>query len=134
MPDGFSGPPEDLAAIRQLHDRYADAVFRRDAAAWGQLWAKDATWSLMGMEVAGRDAIVGLWEQAMSGFAFVAFFVQPASTTITGHEGEGRIYTNEVLETHEGVQTRPVGRYEDRYTREAGQWLFSHRNFTLLKG
>lgn len=134
LPDGFSGPPEQLAAIRQLHDLYADAVFRRDAAAWGALWTEDASWSLMGMQVAGRDAIVALWEKAMAGFAFVAFFVQPASTIIAGSEAEGRIFTHEVLETHEGTQSRPVGRYEDRYRLEAGQWRFSHRNFTLLKG
>ncbi len=134
MPDGFSGPPEELSAIRQLHDLYADAVFRRDSAAWGALWTEDASWSLMGTEVSGRDAIVALWEQAMAGFAFVAFFVQPAATVISGSEAEGRIYTQEFLETHDGTQRRPVGRYEDRYRLEAGTWRFSHRNFTLLKG
>jgi hypothetical protein len=38
---GFSGPIEDQLAIRTLHDSYADAVFRRDAAAWGANWAED---------------------------------------------------------------------------------------------
>ena len=38
----ITGPIEDQLAIRALHDNYADAVFRRDAADWGALWADDA--------------------------------------------------------------------------------------------
>jgi hypothetical protein len=33
----ITGPIEDQLAIRALHDNYADAVFRRDAADWGAL-------------------------------------------------------------------------------------------------
>ena len=36
-------------------------------------------------EVRGRDAIVGLWTQAMAGFPFVAFFAQIGQLAITGN-------------------------------------------------
>ncbi len=134
LQSGFDGPAEDLAAIRALNDSYADAVFRRDAADWGALWAADASWSLMGMEVQGRDAIVQLWQQAMSRFAFVAFFIQPGFCRVSGSRAEGRLWTNEYLEAADGTLSRPVGRYDDHYVREAGVWRYGRRVFTLLKG
>lgn len=51
---GFDGPAADQAAIRALHDSYADAVNLGDAAAWGALWAEDAAWDLMGLRMKGR--------------------------------------------------------------------------------
>ena len=134
FPVGFSGPAAEIAAIRALNDGYADAVFRRNAADWGALWAADASWSLMGMQVEGRDAIAALWNQAMAGFSFVAFFVQTGSITVSGDEAQGRVWTNEFLETPDGTQSRPVGRYDDIYVRDGDSWRYKHRTFTLMKG
>lgn len=130
----FTGPFEDQLAIRNLHDRYADAVFRRDPADWGALWTEDASWNLMGTQVEGREAIVGLWSGAMAGFAFVAFFTQVAAIEIDGDTGTGVVHTNEVLEDPDGSLRRPVGRYEDRYVRRGNEWLYQGRDFVLLKG
>ena len=129
----FTGPIEDQQAIRTLHDLYADAVFRRDAADWGANWAEDGHWFLMGTPVDGRDAIVTLWNGAMSGFAFVAFFSQPAAIEIDGDRATGRVYTHEVLETQDGAIRRPVGRYEDVYVKRDGRWLYKERHYTMLK-
>ena len=74
---GARGPEADVTAIRQLIDDYSDAVFRRDASDWGACWAEDARWSLSGHVVESRAQIVALWETAMAGFPFVAFFAQP---------------------------------------------------------
>ena len=41
------------AAIRQLHARYCDAVWRKDIAAFGDCFAKDAEWRIGGQETAG---------------------------------------------------------------------------------
>ncbi len=132
MGEGFTGPAEDIAALRALNDSYADAVNRRDAAAWGPLWAEEAGWNLMGAEVAGRTAIVALWERAMAGFAFVAFFGQVGSLRVSGHRGEGRIWTHELLEGPDG-ERRPLGRYDDLYVRDGGIWRFARREFTLRR-
>jgi uncharacterized protein (TIGR02246 family) len=125
---------DDDAAIRRLIDAYADAVFRRDAEDWGQCWAVDSRWLLMGTEVAGRDAIVGLWTQAMAGFVFVAFFSQVGRIDIDGDRATGRIWTHEVLEHPDGTVTRPVGRYDDVYVRTGEGWRFAERRYTMLKG
>ena len=130
----FTGAAEDQVAIRTLHDSYSDAVFRRDADQWGGNWAEDGLWHLMGTEVKGRDAIVGLWVGAMAGFTFVAFFSQVGAIEITGVRATGRVFTHEVLETSDGTISRPVGRYDDDYVRQGGRWLFQSRRYSLLKG
>ena len=127
------GTVADHVAIRALNDRYADAVFRRDAADWGECWAEDARWSLMGNEVTGRTAIVTLWTHAMSGFAFVAFFVQSGVVTIDGDHATGRVWTHELLEAADGTVTRPIGRYDDRYVRTADGWRFAARCYSMLR-
>jgi uncharacterized protein (TIGR02246 family) len=129
---GFSGPADDQAAIRALHDRYADAVNRNDAAAWGALWAEDAVWELMGMRVEGRAAIVGLWTGAMAGFGFVGFFSQPGALIVSGDRATGRVWTHEVLDGPEG-ERRPLGRYDDLYVKRDGEWLFAERRFNLRR-
>ncbi len=124
----------DRAAIRELIDDYSDAGFRHDSDDWGGCWAEDARWFLMGQEVVGRDAIVGLWKQAMSGFTFVAFFAQPGPIIIDGDRATGRVWTHEVLELPDGSINRPVGRYDDIYVRTADGWRFAERRYTMLKG
>jgi ketosteroid isomerase-like protein len=131
---GFSGPIEDQLAIRALHDSYADAVFRRDADSWRSNWAEDSCWHLMGTTVAGRDAIVTLWNGAMSHFTFVAFFSQCVAITIDGDAATGRVFTHEVLEGGDATLSRPVGRYDDLYVKSGGRWLYQERRYTLLKG
>lgn len=129
---GFSGPGADQARIRALHDRYADAVNRRDPAAWGACWAEDAVWDLMGTRVEGRPAILGLWTQAMAGFTFVGFFSQLGALVVRDRTAEGRVWTHEVLDGP-GGERRPVGRYDDRYVNRAGEWLFAERRFELRR-
>lgn len=128
-----TGPLEDRLAIRELHDSYGDAVFRRDADAWAQTWAPDAVWNLMGQDITGRDAIVSVWRQAMAGFKFVAFFSQPGVITIRGEEATGVVYTHEVLEQTDGRLYRMVGTYADEYVRRDGRWVFATRRYTALK-
>jgi ketosteroid isomerase-like protein len=129
----FSGPVEDRLALRELHDAYGDAVFRFDAEAWGANWAEDAVWNLMGQDIVGRDAIVGLWKQAMGQFSQVSFFSQPATFDVSGDQARGRVYTSEVLTTTGGDTRRVVGVYEDQYVKSGGRWLFASRRYSVLK-
>ena len=131
---GFSGPIEDQLAIRNLHDSYADAVFRRDGSDWGSNWAIDGRWHLMGTTVEGRDKIVGVWNGAMAGFAFVAFFAQPASIESDGDHATGRVFTDAVLETADGQIRRTIGRYDDIYVKGDCRWLYQERIYSMLKG
>ena len=45
------------AAIRQLHSRYVDAVWRQDAASVGKLFAADGEWRVGGQVMRGPAEI-----------------------------------------------------------------------------
>ena len=49
----------DEYAIRQLVEKYADAVNRVDKEDWASTWCEDSEWDLSSMPaVTGKDAIV----------------------------------------------------------------------------
>jgi len=86
----------------------------------------------MGTRVEGRDAIMGLWSQAMAGFTFVGFFSQMGSLVVNGDRAEGRVWTHELLDGPDG-ERRPLGQYDDVCVKRDGQWLFSERRFQLRR-
>jgi ketosteroid isomerase-like protein len=122
----------DRAAITDLIAAYGDAVSRRDADAWGATWASAATWSLMGHEVSGRDAIVALWLGAMAQFDAVSFVTAPGPISIAGDTATARCQTHEVLRAIDGSIRRVAGCYEDSFVRHDGHWLFARRVFTIV--
>ncbi len=122
----------DRLSIRELIEAYADAVFRRDAEAWIDCWADDATWDLMGHSVAGRDAILATWKGAMSAFETTAFFAQPGRIAVEGDLAAARVWTQEVLVTKAGDTRRVVGAYDDSLVRRDGRWLFARRAFRIV--
>lgn len=134
----FTGSIEDRLAIRELLDRYADAVNRRDADAWKATWAEDSVWNLSvieGMEdVVGRDNIVAAWTEAMQRFPFVNMMFVPGHIAVDGHRATVRSYTSEVATTSDGAVIRPRGRYDDVCIKQNGEWLFARRTFHSLHG
>ena len=128
----FDGPIEDRLAIRELHDRYSDAVVRMHADDWGAVWSDDAIWSLMGTQVEGKEAIVGLWSQAMSGLDAVSFLMLPASIQVSGENAVGSAQTHEILKPKEGSTRLIGGLYEDEFVKQDGRWLYSKRIFNIV--
>jgi uncharacterized protein (TIGR02246 family) len=128
----FEGPIEDRLSIRERIEAYADAVFRRDADSWIANWAEDATWSLPGLDVTGRDNIKAAWLQAMSAFPLAAFFATPGSIRVGGQRAQVRVYTQEILTLAEGGLRRIVGAYDDELIKADGVWLFSRRAYRIL--
>lgn len=108
-------------------------MFRRDAEDWAATWAEDGVWELLGMRIEGRPAIRAAWEQAMQGFAFVGFFVQPGVLELDGDRGFGRVFTSELLVEPGGAKRLSVGRYDDDYVRTAAGWRFAARRFSILQ-
>lgn len=124
----------EYGPIRQLVERYADAVCRHDAADWGACWATDGEWAL-GPErsVRGREAIVAFWRQLMAGFPFAVQVIHQG--TVLGVDGEtarARWYLSEFLETPSGGRQTGIGVYHDDYVREDGAWKFARRRYNLL--
>lgn len=128
-----NGSFEDQFAIRTLNESYANAVFCRDADAWAETWADNAEWTLLGTQVKGKANIVAMWQQAMAGFPFAAFFVQIGSLSVNGDRAEGVVYTQEVLELPNGTLIQTLGRYRDEYLRTSDGWRFYSRHFEKLR-
>ena len=134
----FSGPLEDRIAIRELMDKYADAVNQRDAERWGSTWAEDSSWKLPvipGMEnVSGKDNIVTAWKAGMNLFPFIFMSISIGDIDINGDTATARAYTSEVGTTRDGTEIRPRGQYDDKLVKIEGQWLFKERIFHSLYG
>ena len=129
----------DKEEIRNLVEKYADAVCRRDEADWSSTWCDNSLWNLGSIPpVERKEAIVGLWVQAMSGFPFVAQLIYNGSVEVDGDEATGRWYIVEHLQfpekDEEGNPTGMfnIGVYQDKYIKENGEWLFSERHYGVI--
>ena len=122
---------EELA-IRDLNARYIDAVNRYNKDDWAATWSSTATWNLMGMEVDGRDAIVELWTNAMSGFEFAIMMLNSGTITVEGNSARGRWYITEHLKMADGSSNMTLGVYDDEYGCEDGNWLFTRRSYQVI--
>ena len=119
----------DELAIRNLVARYSDAVNRRDAAAWGDTWAVDATWKILGMAPQGREEIVKLWEQLMGGFPFVVQMPSECLIAVDGDTATGRAYLHEWGKGPDGSGMVTLGVYHDTFRRDPDGWRFTERDF-----
>jgi len=128
----FTGPMEDRLAIRELHETYGDGVVRFDAETWGSVWADDADWDFMGMELKGREAIVELWLGAMSNFDAVSFQCVPASIEVDGDKATSRCQTQEVLKGKDGTTRMLGGLYTDELEKRDGAWVYTKRAFQVI--
>jgi len=118
----------DELEIRNLVARYADAVSRRDHERWAATWAKQGSWSLMGMTAQGREDVAALFAKLTSGFAFVVQHVPSGYVEFDGEAASGKWQISE----HGQLGGNPLltlGLYEDDYVREDGAWLFASRRF-----
>ena len=128
-----SGALEDRCLIRDLVESYNDAVMRFDGEAWGENWTEDAVWHLPGAgDVSGRDAIVTVWQGAMSAFSFVGFFASAGPIHVSGDTATATWYQQEFLHGKDGSERKVTGRYEDDYVKVEGRWYFKRRVYEVL--
>lgn len=122
----------DELAIRELVDRYADAVVRRDADAWGATWALDGEWHILGDIVRGREALVEKWRELVSQLPFVHQIASGGLIEFDGKTASGRFYINEYAKTGTGAGLLLLGVYLDDYVCKDGDWLFLRRRIHPL--
>lgn len=124
---------EDRLAIRELLERYGDAVTRMDAEAWGATWAEDGVWELPEYPqigtVKGREKIVEIWKAAVPNYPNLLFLALPGVIEINGDRAYVRSYTSEAYNPSPGVTKREHGLYEDVVVKRNGKWVFLNRKF-----
>jgi ketosteroid isomerase-like protein len=132
----FTGPLEDRLALHELVASYADAVSRRDAQDWGDLWAEDGVWCVPSFpslaRVEGRETIRSAWQVAMDNFSLNVMVQTLGAVDVQGNTATGRAYHNELATNMDGETHTALGLYEDEYIRNDGVWQFAKRTYTPL--
>ncbi len=120
----------DELAIRALVARYCHAIAERDDAALASTWATDGEWQVLGKNVRGRDAILAHYRALVGACRWVVQVATDGWIEIDGDVATGRWQIAETLQMKDGKSAINVGRYADRYRREAdGVWRFARREF-----
>ena len=122
---------DDYIAIRQLAERYVDAVNRFDSDAWAACWAPDGEWETASV-TKGRDEIVARWNTVMASIPNVYMHVYSGVIDdVTGDTASGRWYMGEFLNRSEGRSMNSIC-YYDTYVRIDGEWRIRTRRFGAL--
>jgi hypothetical protein len=139
----FSGPMEARLEVRELIERYANAVTQRNVTAWSDLWEDDAVWSMpdlgTGITLRTKTTIVSSWVELMRqyhgpaeepwAFSFVSVL---GEMDLHGERGTVRSYSVEAYADATGRTVHLKGQYDDEVTRRGGCWRFSKRVWRLM--
>ena len=123
---------EDRLAIRELVDRYGDAVNRRDPRAWLATWADEPSWELFGRPMQGRDAIASAFENALGMLRLVVQTAAHGVIELDGPRARGRWLVSEWSESEALGRLLLHFFYHDEYARGAEGWRFRSRRMELL--
>ena len=110
--------------IRRLHARSADAVWRRDAVAFGNCFTEDGERKIGGLHLCGREAIVqALTELRSVSERVLVSFGSPILAVGNG-TASGRTYTIEHTKRLDGAASGGIGIYYERFVEQDGEWPF----------
>jgi uncharacterized protein (TIGR02246 family) len=115
--------------IRQLHARYADAIFRKDAAAVGALFAEQGQWLVGGQALKGRDSIVEFLTGALPGFRRIVMTFRTPVVDVVDGETVARTWVTEERVFAAEAPVSLIGIYFDRFIRENGRLALNWRQF-----
>lgn len=117
------------AAIRQLHVRYADAVWRKDLDAFGDCFAEDAEWRIGGRILRGREEIVENLRRLLPNFERILMTFRTPILDI-GEDGvSSRTYVTENNIFADGRPGCTIGIYYERFVKHPDRWRFNWRLF-----
>ena len=135
----------DRIAIRDVIDRYSDAVTRRDWPNVGATFHDDAVWSVGGgfnLEYRSRENIEAGLRASVSAFEFLVQMTHSVVIELDGRRARARTLVHEVGRgPGQTTGLFLLGFYEDALSRREGRWAFDSRRFepiytdtALLKG
>lgn len=119
------------SGIRQLHARFVDAVFRKDAEAFADCFAENAEWKIAGLHIRSRAEIGSLFGKLLAICARVQIIVGTPILEVSGDTAVGRVQVTELAKMVDGTSAMTLGVYYDRYVVENGRWCFQWRHFSL---
>jgi hypothetical protein len=120
-------------AIRQLHARYADAVWRLDYEAFGDCFAEDCEWRIGGVVLRGRREIVD-YNRELFSTKFRRLFITLRTPLLDVQDGKasGRTYFSAQNVMADGSGFAPLGVYYEHFVDQGDRWRFAWRLFQTL--
>jgi len=117
--------------IRQLHARYIDAVWRKDAAGFADCFTDDGEWKIAGMHIRGRAELTEKFELLLSTSARVQIIAGTPILEAGDGGAYGRLQITELVQLTDGSSAMTLGVYHDHYVVTDGMWRFRWRHFSL---
>lgn len=119
--------------IRQLHARYADAVWRKDGAAFCGCFTAQAEWRIAGRVLTGTDEIAAMIDAVFQRAECVQMtFQTPILTSDGPAAASARTCVTERARWKDGTGSFLIGRYFERFVQVNGEWRFGWRLFQTL--
>lgn len=120
---------EAECAIRQLHARYADAVWRKDIDAFGNCFAEDCEWRVAGSIMRGRSQIMEAMRDVFPRYNRILMTFRTPILQVGDGVASGRTYVSENSQFADGTPFGPIGIYFEHFVDEGDQWRFKWRLF-----
>ncbi len=117
------------AAIRQLHARYVDAVWRKDLDAFGDCFTADAEWRIAGRILHGRENIVENLRRLLPNFHRVLMTFRTPIVEVGNGTASARTYVTENNVFVDGRPGASIGIYYERFVDQGDRWRFAWRLF-----
>jgi hypothetical protein len=118
-------------AIRQLHARFADIAWRKDAAGFAALFAENGVWKIAGMEMTGRAEIEATFGRLLGACAKVWCITGAPLVDVGQGVATSRTPVTEIARMMDGSSALTLGVYYDSYVEQGGAWYFQRRHFGL---
>jgi uncharacterized protein (TIGR02246 family) len=119
------------AGIRQLHAHIVDAVWRKDAPAFGDCFTPDAEWRLAGMVLSGRAEITAAFARLMGNVERTLMTFRTPILTVGDGTATGRTYVTEQNAFKDGKPGSTIGTYWERFETDGARWRCAWRLFQL---
>jgi uncharacterized protein (TIGR02246 family) len=118
-------------AVRQLHARYIDAVWRHDFDCFVDCFAEDAEWKVAGMHLRGRVQIRAGIEKFMAPMERTFMMFGTPILEVGDGTAIGRTYVREYNKAKNGETASTIGIYYERFVDQGDRWRFQWRQWML---
>jgi len=117
--------------IRQLHARFADAVWRQDAEEFASCFASEGLWKIAGMEIAGRAKIGEACRNMLGRCSHIHIITGLPILEVGEGVARGRLNMTEFARMQDGSTAMTIGWYHDDYIIENDRWCFKKRHWSM---
>ncbi len=120
------------ASLHRLVAQFADAVNRRDADLFRNLWLEEGVWEIkppIAVVVNGHDEIIGVFNNLLARWDFFVQMVHSGVISFSGEKAEARWCMEEIGRSHDGKGFHNYGYYEDEFIYREERWYFARRTY-----